>query len=116
MTQKFGRTTKFVFRHRLPPDVALFSRVARWFILRPKILIWVYLGGSLSGKCWYILRPFTAIWYNIWQFGVFCSPFVICTYFNRFGIFVPRKIWQPCCLGLDEIGHKLSRQSLQEVR
>jgi hypothetical protein len=45
-------------------------RVARWFILRPKIPIWVFSGGPSSRKFWYI--------------------------FSRFGMFGPRKIWQPC--------------------
>jgi hypothetical protein len=33
-------------------------RVARWFILRPKIPIWVHFGGPWNGKCWYNLWPF----------------------------------------------------------
>jgi hypothetical protein len=31
------------------------SRVARWFIFKPKIPFWVNFGGSWNGKCWYIL-------------------------------------------------------------
>jgi hypothetical protein len=27
-------------------------RVARWFVLKPKIQIWVYFGGSCNGRCW----------------------------------------------------------------
>jgi hypothetical protein len=52
------------------------GRVARWFILRPKIPIWVYFGGPWNGKCWYILRSFDiiydnlvkymAVWYSFW--------------------------------------------------
>jgi hypothetical protein len=38
------------------------------------------------------LEYFTAIWYNVWQFGIVCSHLV---YFSRFGMFGPRKIWQP---------------------
>jgi hypothetical protein len=34
------------------------TRVARWFILRPKIPIWVHFGGPCNGKCWYNLWPF----------------------------------------------------------
>jgi hypothetical protein len=30
--------------------------------------------------------------YNAWPFGVVCGPLV---YFSRFGIFGPKKIWQP---------------------
>jgi hypothetical protein len=34
------------------------------------------------------------IWYNMWTFIVVCCHLV---YFSRFGMFCPRKIWQPCC-------------------
>jgi hypothetical protein len=62
---------------KLPP----YTRVARWFILRPKFPIWVYFGGPWKGKCWYILRPFGIIYdhlvkymavrYRLWSFGTF---------------------------------------------
>jgi hypothetical protein len=42
---------------------ALFSRVARWFILRPKIPIWRALK-------WKMLVYFTARWYNVWPIGI----------------------------------------------
>jgi hypothetical protein len=39
------------------------------------------------------LEYFTAIWYNLWPFGiVYCHVLV---YFSKFGMFGPRKIWQP---------------------
>jgi predicted RNA-binding protein YlxR (DUF448 family) len=31
------------------------TRVARWFVFKPKIQIWVNLGGSCNGRGWYIL-------------------------------------------------------------
>jgi hypothetical protein len=31
------------------------DRVARWFVFKPKIQIWVNFGGSAIGRCWYIL-------------------------------------------------------------
>jgi hypothetical protein len=31
------------------------SRVARWFVFKPKIQIWVNFAGFCNGKCWYIL-------------------------------------------------------------
>jgi hypothetical protein len=49
-------------------------RVARWYIFKPKIPIWIDFGGSCNGRCWYILSPlvyFTAIWYILWSFGIF---------------------------------------------
>jgi hypothetical protein len=35
---------------------------------------------------------FMAIWYNLWPFGKVCGNLV---YFSQYGIFGPRKIWQP---------------------
>jgi hypothetical protein len=55
------------------------TRVARWYISRPKIAIWVNSGGSGIGRCWYVLWTFgqcmyfTAIWYTLWTFGKFCG-------------------------------------------
>jgi hypothetical protein len=42
------------------------ARVARWFIFRPKIAIWVNFGGSCNGRCWYIL----------WTFGLFYNHLI----------------------------------------
>jgi hypothetical protein len=39
-----------------PPD-----RVARWFIFKRKIPMWVNFGGPWSGKVWHILNPFEKI-------------------------------------------------------
>jgi hypothetical protein len=36
---------------------------------------------------------FMVIWYNLWQFDIVCGHLV---YFSHFGMFGPRKIWQPC--------------------
>jgi hypothetical protein len=59
------------------------NRVARWFVFKPKIQIWVNFGGSLNGRCWYILWTlgpfyglllyFMDIWYRLWKSGIF-SP------------------------------------------
>jgi hypothetical protein len=56
-------------------------RVARWYIFKPKITIWVNLGGPLNGKCWYFyatLEYVLAIWYILWSFG---NSVVICLIF-----------------------------------
>jgi hypothetical protein len=55
-------------------------RVARWFVFKPKIPIWVNFGGSCYGKSWYILWPletlfghlvyFVVIWYIFRHFGI----------------------------------------------
>jgi hypothetical protein len=36
----------------------LYLRVARWYIFKPKIPIWVNFGGPWNGKGWYIIWPF----------------------------------------------------------
>jgi hypothetical protein len=33
-----------------------------------------------------------AIWYNLWPFGIVYGHLL---YFSQFGMFGPRKIWQP---------------------
>jgi hypothetical protein len=38
------------------------------------------------------LEYFTAIWYNLWPFGIVGGHLL---YFSQFGMFGPRKIWQP---------------------
>jgi hypothetical protein len=79
------------------------GRVARWYIFKPKIPIWVNIGGPWNGKCWYILWLYgildshleylTDIWYILWPFGTFCNNLV---YVFPFWYVVPRQIWQPC--------------------
>jgi hypothetical protein len=39
---------------------------------------------------------FAAIWYNLQPFGIVCGHLI---YFFRFGMFGPRKSWQPCSAG-----------------
>jgi hypothetical protein len=39
-----------------------------------------------------IWNYFTALWYNVWPLGIVFGHLV---YFSRFGMFGPRKIWQP---------------------
>jgi hypothetical protein len=38
------------------------------------------------------LEYFTAIWYNLWPLLIVCGDWV---FFYVFGMFGPRKIWQP---------------------
>jgi hypothetical protein len=38
------------------------------------------------------LQHFMAIWYNLWPFGIVCGHLL---YFPQFGMFGPRKVWQP---------------------
>jgi hypothetical protein len=34
------------------------DRVARWYIFKTNVQIWVNFGEPGNGKCWYILWPF----------------------------------------------------------
>jgi hypothetical protein len=43
----------------------LLGRVARWFVFKPKIAIWVNFGGPWNGKCWYLLLPFGIFYGNL---------------------------------------------------
>jgi hypothetical protein len=49
--------------------MALWSRVARWYIFRPKIAIWLTFGGPCDGR----------YEYNWWIFGLFFPLLVYCT-------------------------------------
>jgi hypothetical protein len=44
------------------------------------------------GKFYDHLEHFMAIWYNLWPFVIACDHLL---YFSPFGMFGPRKIWQP---------------------
>jgi hypothetical protein len=64
-------------------------RVARCFILKPKIPIWANFWGPSMKKCWYILWPFgvfyrhlgniITIWYILCWFGTFYPVWVSST-------------------------------------
>jgi hypothetical protein len=44
-------------------------RVARWYIFKPKVQIWVNFGGPWNGKGWYIL------WSIVVYYSHLCSTF-----------------------------------------
>jgi hypothetical protein len=69
----------------------LWSRVARWYIFKPKIQIWVTFGVYCNERRGQFLRPF-GLFYSHLVYYV-----VILVYFSPFWYVVPRKIWQPCC-------------------
>jgi hypothetical protein len=71
------------------------NRVARWFVFKPKIPIWLNFGGSCYGNLGIFydhLVYFTAIVNVLWPFGIFCGHLA---YFSQFWYLIPRKIWQP---------------------
>jgi hypothetical protein len=52
------------------------ARVARWYVFKPKISIWVNFGGPWNGKGWH----------TVWPFGIYYGHLV---YFMAIGIFFP---------------------------
>jgi hypothetical protein len=48
-------------------------RVARWFVFKPKIPIWVNFGGPWNGK---MLLYFMTICNILWRFGLFYGDLV----------------------------------------
>jgi hypothetical protein len=80
-------------------DVVSICRVARWFVFKPKIQIWVNFGGSWNGRCWYVLwtlRPFYSL--LLYFMDILYSLFNL-LYIYRFGILYQEKIWQPWLCG-----------------
>jgi hypothetical protein len=55
---------------KFPDSEIIATWVARWFVFKPKIPIWVNFGGPWNGKCFYILWPF-GIFY--WCLGYFMT-------------------------------------------
>jgi hypothetical protein len=66
---------------------ALQCRVARWFVFKPKIQIWVHFVGFCNERCWYIL----------WTFGTVRGNLV---YFFHFGILYKEKSGNPAAVAL----------------
>jgi hypothetical protein len=70
------------------------SRIARWFIFKPKIQIWVNFRGPCNRRPWFILCPFGIfygpliyfIWQIFWSFGNLVYFMFFANYF-RFGVF-----------------------------
>jgi hypothetical protein len=71
------------------------SRVARWYIFKPKIQIWAKFGGSSNGGCWYVLCPF-GIFHSHWVYSMAIWYILRIFYlFFPFCYVVARKLWQP---------------------
>jgi hypothetical protein len=75
----------------------IWSRVARSFIFKPKIQIWVNFGGSCNGRFCYIyilwhLANFPTIRYILLHYGIFYGHLI---YFPRFGILCHEKSGKP---------------------
>jgi hypothetical protein len=76
----------------------IWHRVARRFVFKPKIPIWVNFEGPQNGKCWYfcvIWNFFTVIWYILWPF---CNVVLI---FRHFVIVYQEKSGNPDLATLD---------------
>jgi hypothetical protein len=81
-----------------------------WRALERKMLVPIFYGSLVSyltiwynlyslcpfGIIWYSLCPFGIIWYSLCPFGIIW--YSLCPFgkhFSLFGMFGPRKIWQP---------------------
>jgi hypothetical protein len=73
------------------------SRVARWFVFKPKIPIWVNFGAPYIGKCLYISWPFWNILRTWWIFyyGNLLHLVLIWCIFSGFGILYREKSGNP---------------------
>jgi hypothetical protein len=71
------------------------TRVARWFVFKPKIPLWVNVVGSCYGKSWYILWSFD-LFYSHWKyFMAILYIFGNLVNFPRFGILDQEKSGNP---------------------
>jgi hypothetical protein len=68
------------------------KRVARWYIFKPKIPIWINFGGSYNWRCWYILWPL-GLFYGRLVF--LCHLWWFVTYFSHFGMLYREKSGNP---------------------
>jgi hypothetical protein len=85
----------FVVRHFSFRQKNVVTIVARWYIFKPKLPIWVKFGGPWMENVVIFydhLEYILVIWYKLWPFGIVCGHLV---YFLRLGMFWPRKMWQP---------------------
>jgi hypothetical protein len=57
----------------LPDFILQYSRVARWFVFKPKIQIWVNFRGSCTGRCWVY---FMETWAILRSFAIFYGHLV----------------------------------------
>jgi hypothetical protein len=64
------------------------SWVARWYIFKPKIPVWVNFGGPRNGKGW--CRYSMPIWNMLWPFHILYEHLVLKL---RFGIFFPTLVF-----------------------
>jgi hypothetical protein len=71
-------------------------RVARWYIFKPKIQIWVNFRGPMIGKCFYILWPFGIFYRHLEYFmTIWYTKYAFVTFFSRFGIMYEEKSGNP---------------------
>jgi hypothetical protein len=73
--------------------IAVPRRVARWFVFKPKIQIWVNIGGSCHGIFYEHLVYFTVLCYVLWTFGIVRGNLVY--FFPFLGILYQEKSGNP---------------------
>jgi hypothetical protein len=87
------------------------TRVARCFLFKPKIPIWVNFGGPLIGKCCYILQYLTGIWDILWPLGTFCVQlilFLVWLIFTKKNLATPSSTTYGCKASLLWLSHPIT--------
>jgi hypothetical protein len=69
--------------------------VARWYIFKPKIQIWVNFEGSWNGRCWYLRAILSILRTNDIFYGHLVHFVVIWYIFTRFGMLYREKSGNP---------------------
>jgi hypothetical protein len=80
------------------PVTSGLPRVARWFLFKPKIPIWVNFGGSCNGRCWHVYGywvHFTVLRSFVIFYGHLVYFVVIWYIFPRFGSLNQEKSGNP---------------------
>jgi hypothetical protein len=94
-------------------DFVITASVARWYVFKPNVQIWVNFGRTCNGRSWYFLRPFCLVSGQmvyfmaiLWSFGIFL----------QFRYVVPRKIWQPWWRVIEANPYMYIRYTTQNIK
>jgi hypothetical protein len=88
--------------------LTLWPRVARWYIFKPKISIWVKIGGPLNAKCCNVLLSFEIYYGHLVYFMAICNLGVIWYIFPRFYLLCQVKSGSPVVTLADVSNYKWS--------
>jgi hypothetical protein len=81
--------------HSSLKNVSVSPMVARWFVFKPKMPIWVNFGGYCNGSCGSILWPFWSILRSLGTVGGHLVYFMVIWYIFGFGMLYQEKYGNP---------------------